>query len=469
VVAAAVATKYHPDVSSSAVASRTPSSSKVTIKWFVGLGPGAGAAQVAAEDKFVTDYNATNTDGMTLVLDAVPTDSDASTTLATEIADGNAPDIVGPVGIGEFQGLELLFLDLDPEIARNRIVLDKYPPAILKLLRQVRSDPPQTVQAGLPYTVDPGFIFYDKDLFRKAGLPDLPAQPGQTYMGKAWDWNELASVAARLTLDSSGRDAAQSGFDDNAIKQFGIDFPGVDARVMASTFGSGSFVADDGKTMQVPLVWPDAFNWYYKAIWTSHIAPTDAEEAGSLLDHGDSIASGHVAMALSFPSKINGYGAAGNAAFAGWGMAVMPSWNGAVTSPVSENTFGILIESKHPDQAFDAMLAIESDPGLLTAYGGMPADPTLQPVWFNSEQAAQSVVFPGNDLDWSVPRTMEGYAADPSAEARLPECFGSTTDAYTMFFTNLRTTPGLNLATELINLQEDLQAAADMTCPFMSP
>jgi hypothetical protein len=64
---------------------------------------------------------------------------------------------------------------------------------------------------------------------------------------------------------------------------------------------------------------------------------------------------------------------------------------------------------------------------------------------------------------------MEGYAADPSAEARLPECFGSTTDAYTMFFTNLRTTPGLNLATELINLQEDLQAAADMTCPFMSP
>src|SRR5512133_56155 len=67
-------------------------SGKTCIRWFVGLGTGTDPVQIAAEEAVVKDFNASN-DKIQLILEVVPYNS-AKDTLSTEIAAGNAPDVI---------------------------------------------------------------------------------------------------------------------------------------------------------------------------------------------------------------------------------------------------------------------------------------------------------------------------------------------------------------------------------------
>ena len=51
----------------------------------------------------------------------------ANDALATEIASGNGPDIVGPVGIGGANAFHGQWLDLGPLIAKNNYDLGRIP------------------------------------------------------------------------------------------------------------------------------------------------------------------------------------------------------------------------------------------------------------------------------------------------------------------------------------------------------
>ena len=64
---------------------------------FVGLGAGSDEPMFEPQEKVVADFNASQ-DEIELVLEIVDADQ-AYSTLATQIAAGNAPDILGPVGI----------------------------------------------------------------------------------------------------------------------------------------------------------------------------------------------------------------------------------------------------------------------------------------------------------------------------------------------------------------------------------
>lgn len=163
----------------------------LTIRWFVGLDLGTSDAQIAAQKAFVTSYNSVNKNGITLKLEVVPT-ATAADVLKTEMAAGNAPDIVGPLGVGDLNGLEGLFMDLAPQITKNQIDLTAYDAALIKFL-QIGAQG----QVGLPYIISPGYIWYDKDIFAKAGLPDLPTRVGEQYQSQTWDWTALGKVAAQ--------------------------------------------------------------------------------------------------------------------------------------------------------------------------------------------------------------------------------------------------------------------------------
>ena len=344
IVASAVATRYLPAGKAGATPSPTPDTSsagaapsaKPPIRWFVGL-DGTSAAQLAAAKAFVARYNAGNKDGVTIEIDdphAVDPAADPYDVIRTQLSGGNgtAPDIVGPATLDALDGLDGLWTDLTSEIAKKHLDLGAYDPSLVKLVRE--PDVAGAALTGIPWVIDPGFIAYNEDLLSKAGLPPLPTAVGQTYQGQTWDWNELAETAARLTVDTSGRNSTQAGFDPANVAQFGFDFPTSDARVMASTFGSGSFLAGYcPSVLQIAPNWSDAFNWYYRAIWTKHIAPTLPQQRA--LGQAGSVASGRVAMALSFSSEIGSYGGVGGASSAGWGMAVIPSWKGSTTSPVT--------------------------------------------------------------------------------------------------------------------------------------
>ena len=74
----------------------TAEAGRVQVRWYIGLGTGTDPAQLAVEQSVVDDFNASQ-GKIQLVMEVVPSAS-AQRTLATEIASGAGPDIVGPVG-----------------------------------------------------------------------------------------------------------------------------------------------------------------------------------------------------------------------------------------------------------------------------------------------------------------------------------------------------------------------------------
>src|SRR5215208_1428239 len=75
-----------------------PPGGPVEIRWYCCLGGGEAPEQKEVEDKVVADFNASHPN-IHLTFEVVTYDQ-ANGQLATELQSGNAPDIVGPVGIG---------------------------------------------------------------------------------------------------------------------------------------------------------------------------------------------------------------------------------------------------------------------------------------------------------------------------------------------------------------------------------
>ncbi len=85
----------------------------VEIRWFIGLGAGGNPEEIEKERAFVADFNAKYGDRYTLVLDVVQNET-AYDVLKTQIASGNVPDIVGPVGVRGMYSFEGAWLDMTP-------------------------------------------------------------------------------------------------------------------------------------------------------------------------------------------------------------------------------------------------------------------------------------------------------------------------------------------------------------------
>ena len=318
----------------------------------------------------------------------------------------------------------------------------------------------------MPYIEYPAFIFYNKDLFKKAGLPDLPTRVGEKYIGQDWTWDELATIAKQLTVDTSGKKSTEAGFNPARIKTYGFDTQWInDLRRFATPFGAGSYVAADGKTAQIPPAWEQAWKWYYDAMWKSHFAPTNAERMAAAMGNGTTVATGRVAMDLAWAWTVYSFGpndASGNPTssplYAHWDMGVLPSNGGVTTDPIDTDTFMITKNSKNPDAAYKAMLAIMAARSLRV--GGMPADPSLQAAYFQTAQAGVNDQFPGNPVSWSVLAEMAKYAGSPAFDALTPNYFKAAT-ADQAFYAELQSKGNLDLDAEIAKFKATLQADFD--------
>ncbi len=90
---------------------------KVLIRWFVGLGTGAQPDQIADEQAVVTAFNESQ-DKIVLSLE-IYQNTTAYDILSTQIAAGNPPDIIGPVGFRGFYSYGDQLLDLQPLIDKT--------------------------------------------------------------------------------------------------------------------------------------------------------------------------------------------------------------------------------------------------------------------------------------------------------------------------------------------------------------
>lgn len=140
---------------------------KTQVRWYVGLGSGGDAPTIVVEKKVVADFNASQND-IELVLDVVG-NAQAYNTLATQISGGNAPDIVGPVGIRGRDSFKGAWADLDPLVKKYKYDLNQFDKSMVEFYRTKGEG-----LVGLPYGIYPSFIYVNKALFKEAGIPLPP-------------------------------------------------------------------------------------------------------------------------------------------------------------------------------------------------------------------------------------------------------------------------------------------------------
>lgn len=428
------------------------------VRWFIGLGAGTQPAQIGPEQAFAKAFNDSQKD-VYLSLEIVD-NTQAASILKTELASGNAPDIIGPVGV---EGLNLFadqLLDLKPLISSTGYQSTGVDPALVDFFNSLGQN---GATVGLPFAIYPSFIFYNKDLFDEAGLPPPPTKVGELYNGKPWDLAALRDLAMKLTVDKNGNDATSAAFDPDNIVQWGFDAQYMDnynARAETAFFGTGALVGTDGKTAQVPDPMVEGAKWFNAGVWTDHFIPTANQVASDLLGGGGEFGSGNLAMdeghtwftCCATPPE-------GKKAFT-FGFAVNPTVNGKITSPLHADTFSVLKTTKVPDAAFKALTAMVASSELLTAYGAMPADQTKQQAWFDSIDKG----FPAMNLNWDVAKAMLAYPDIPNHQSWVPD-YPKVRSAMQAFGNSYRTTPGLDMDAELAKLKVTLQGIFDAATP----
>jgi multiple sugar transport system substrate-binding protein len=434
-----------------------PAAGVTRVRWFVGLGAGSDEGTFAAQQAVVDEFNASQ-DRIELVLEIVANDV-AYDTLATQIAAGNAPDIVGPVGIRGRDSFKGAWLDLQPFIDATNYDLSDFDPAMVEFYRVQEEG-----QLGIPFAIFPSFVIFNKDLFDEAGLPYPPQEYGQPYVdenGVAREWNmdTLRELAMKLTVDATGTDATEADFDNENIVQFGWMNQWTDPRGIGTFFGPGSLLADDGRTAQIPANWKAAWEWTYDGWWEDYFIPNGPYGGADFLQGpGGPFSSGNLAMVHLHMWYVAPW-ALGDVSW-DWDLAATPSYNGVVTSKMHADTFGILKGSRNPDAAFEVLtylLSAEGSQKLLNVYGGMPARLSMQDDYFDTYGANN---FPGKDIKWDVVVDSMAYADNPNHESWMPS-FQETTDRYNEYWNYLANTPDLNFEAETNALRDALQRIFD--------
>lgn len=425
----------------------------VVVRWFIGLGAGTQPAQIGPEQAFAAAYNASQKD-VYLSLEIVD-NTQAANILKTELASGNAPDIIGPVGV---EGLNLFadqLLDLKSLISSTGYTSTGVDQSLVDFFNSLGQN---GATVGLPFAVYPSMIFYNKDLFDEASLPYPPTKVGDLYEGKPWDLDALRTLAMKLTVDSNGKDATDPAFDPTKVEQWGFDAQYMDnynLRAESAWFGVGPLLGADGKA-DIPEPMAAAAKWWNAGVWTDHFIPTANQVASDLLGAGSEFASGNLAIdeghtwftcCVTPPAPKKAFE---------FGFAIQPLVNGQITSPLHADTFSILKTSKVPEAAFKALTAMVASAELLTTYGAMPADTTKQQAWIDSINAG----FPGMNLNWDAVKAMLAYPDVPNHQSFVPD-YSKVRAAMQAFGNAYRTTTGLDMDAELAKLQVTLQGIFD--------
>lgn len=440
-----------PPAESAAEAAATPEQvslggdcSGVKVRWYIGLGAGGNPEEIEKEKAFVEKFNGVYGDKYCLVMDIVQ-NATAYDVLKTQIASGDMPDIVGPVGIRGLASFEGAWLDLAPYIEASGYDLSDFNPELIKFYQLGASGE----QIGLPFAVYPSALWYNKELFDEAGLAYPPHTWGGDYEGEAWTFDKLAEIAKVLTVDENGNDATSADFNPDKIVQFGYDPQWTDARGQATFFGAGSFVDADGNAV-MPDVWRQAFHWNYKAIWEDHFRPNANYVNSDLLAQGNTFGSGRVAM-----TPIHTWYTC-CAEGVKWDVAAIPAYESKITAKLHADTFGILKGAKNLDAAW-AVLSLmlgEFAPDLIDVYGAFPARASLQ----DDSIARLQEKFP--DVDWQVFVDALSYPDIPNHESGMPN-FLKAQDAIASFGALYTSTPSLDMDAEMDKLVATLQGVFD--------
>ena len=433
------------------------SGEKVTIRWFCCLGTGDDEIQQPVERQVVEDFNASHPN-INLVLDIVDYDS-AFDTMSVQVAGGNAPDIVGPVGVSGSEGFHGQWLDLTDLIESTGYDLSQFSQGSVEFYNVGGEG-----QAGLPFAIYPSMLYYHRDMFDEAGLEYPPQAYGDPYVldGQEVEWNmdTMWELAKRLTVDVNGNTPDDPGFDPKKVEQYGYEPTFQDLRAIGSYYGAGSLVADDETTAQLPDPWRQAWIDLYEQTFTNHTVMTEALRDAAEFGNENPFQANRAAMGLThlwYQCCASPADDAGNPIDPDWDIAVVPSYNGTTTANFNADTFRIWKDTEHPEEAFEVLTYLlgEASQDLLGIYGGMPARIADQDAFFAGldEKWTQGV-------NWQVAIDGVEFADNPNFEAWMPN-YQKSFAAIVSELSVLRTKPDLDVEAEIDKFMNKLQGIFD--------
>jgi multiple sugar transport system substrate-binding protein len=425
----------------------TPMPDRIPVYWYIGLGAGAQPAQIPLEKEWVDKFNKSQNEIQ--LIPQIVDNKYARDNLTTQLAAGNAPDIVGPVGTAGRAAFPGQFADLQPLMKAANYDMGDVDPAFLEFYKGEGGK-----LEGLPFAIFPSAVYLNKDLFEQAGLPLPPQKVGEKYTldGQELEWNydTVAKLARKLTIDKNGNDATSPNFDKNNIVQWGFnsqwnDGPGL--RSMATNFCAGYPVDKDGKAV-IPDCWKEAMKWFYDAMWGPQPFMPNKAAIDSDLLKGNEFSSGKVAMALThlwYTCCID------TKSVPHLDVAVVPSYNGKITSKMHGDTFAIMAQSKNPEAAFKVYTYMlgEGSADLYKIYGGLPARKSQQADFF------KSLTEKFGNVDWQVFQDMIPFLDAPNHELGLPNN-AKANDALAKFWSDLAASGKVNVDQRIQQLIDEL-------------
>lgn len=195
-------------------------------------------------------------------------------------------------------------------------------------------------------------LFYNRDLFEKAGVPAPPASAATAYT-----WDQFVETAKALTLDAGGRNASDPEFDPENIRQYGISFPtGWTGWYPLLRSNGGNITNADGT--QLTLNTPEAVEVFQRLqdlIYTHHVAPTPSQ-AENLPATSIQLQTQRVAMVIDGQWNLLSLGEAGVPV----GVGVLPSFKEPITVIVGSIT-AINAATAHPAETL-AFWLYHNDP-----------------------------------------------------------------------------------------------------------
>src|SRR5690606_34937624 len=126
---------------------------------------------------------------------------------------------------------------------------------------------------GTNLAVEVMVLWYNKDIFDKAGVPYPPSNPGE------WTWEEFVETARALTVDRNGRRPGDPGFDPNRIQTYGVAFGTWWAPVLPFVWSNGGDWFDE-TGRQVLIDQPEsveALQNLADLIYKHRVAPTPTQ------------------------------------------------------------------------------------------------------------------------------------------------------------------------------------------------
>ena len=328
----------------SAGSSASDGQSKDALTWAMWIG---GKEDKAAWQK-VADTVDTK-DSVKVTIQGSPF-NDYWTKLRTQLSTGTAPCIVSIQSLRAANYTDVL-VPLDDLAKKADLDLSEYDQTALTGMKV------DGKLYGLPYDTGPIMMFYNRDLFKQAGVAE--PQPG-------WTVDDFEAAGAALKA--------------KGITEYGSTVADLNLESMVYGYNGGRVITSGGKLDASNAKFADGLDWMASLVKKGYATQASSDSSTP----GNDFAAGKVAMYTDGPWSLISQKAKVKFDL---GVTTLPAGTSGPSTFAAGSGFGVSKQCKYPEQAFKAVQTMTSEKVLtsLAEQGrAFPGRTAAQAAWYSS-------------------------------------------------------------------------------------